>query len=423
MRSGHSWLFWVALGVVGCQATPNITVVRTTAGDKTQEVRGDNVKLKRGPLEAYGGARGGLYVVRSTEDWQHAWPSDKSPPVPPTLDTNTQMLLLAVGESAAVARVKVQRAVETAELITVWVRETRIGESCPKVTERAFDAVVAARADKPIRFVVEQETGDSCGDAPTAAVQCRLRSQPTWSSSLAAQPGDSVECEMSSAVRGKFELVDRQLSVELPPGSATKMVYEKDPLRGDFGIDVYGTYRVNAEAADESGRRGRAAATVDVKPPKTRDVLVQLVWAGFDLKDESDTFPRVNLRVAEEGPRGQRCSAEIPVPGLCEVKTRGAYTYMRIPEGNRRLPVSIQFLDERAEKGPGPCVHVWYDGQRTAETCDRKHRDTDEIWRVGTLDTTTGLLLPDGAAPPLAAAPDASAPPPPPAKKPAPKRK
>ncbi len=62
------------------------------------------------------------------------------------------------------------------------------------------------------------------------------------------------------------------------------------------------------------------------------------------------------------------------------MKTRGAYTYMRIPEGDRKLPVSVRFLDERVEKGPGPCVHVWYDGARTAETCDRLHRDAEDIW-------------------------------------------
>jgi hypothetical protein len=110
------------------------------------------------------------------------------------------------------------------------------------------------------------------------------------------------------------------------------------------------------------------------------------------------------------------------VPGLCDVKTRGAYTYMRIPEGARKLPISVQFLDERIEPGPGPCVHVWLDGERTAETCDRKHRDADEIWRVGALDTKTGKLADDNQA----AAPmeplDAGAPAAPPKKKPAPKK-
>jgi hypothetical protein len=404
-------------------------VVRTSPGDKTEDVRGDNVKLKRGPQEAYAGARGGFYVVRGPEDWQRAWPANKAPPIPPTLDTSSQMLLLAVSDTQQVTRVKVQRALETAELLYVWVRETKVGEGCTnKSPDHAFDAVVAVRADKPIRVMIDEDRGDSCGQPPIATVECRLTNQQTWTTKIEAQPGDAIECAMTSSARGKFELVDKGLSMtELPAGSTSKLAFKKGPERAELEVDVYGAYTVNAEAADEAGRRGKASATIDVKPPKTKDVLVQLVWGGFDRTDLSDTFPRVNLRVAEEGPKGQRCSAEIPIPGLCEVRTRGAYTYMRVPEGNRKLPVSVQFLDERMEKGPGPCVHVWFDGARTGETCDRKHRDADEIWRVGILDTTTGKLLPDNT--PAVPDADAGAPlgdggakkPPPPAK-PAPKK-
>ena len=403
--------------LAACTTTPAITVVRTAPGDKGEEIKGDTVKLKRGPQDSFVGARGGFFVVRSTEDWQRAWPADKAPPLPPTLDPTSQMLFLAVSETQEITRVKVQRVLETAELLYVWVRETKVGEGCTnKSTERAYDAVVAARADKPVRFMVDQESGESCGQPPTAGVECRLTNQQAWTKKVEAQPGDAIECAMTASARGKFELVDKNLSMaELPAGSTAKLAFKKGPERAELEVDVYGTYAVNAEAADEAGRRGKASATIEVKPPKTKDVLVQLVWAGFDRSDVSDTFPRVNLRVAEEGPKGQRCSAEIPIPGLCEVKTRGAYTYMRVPEGNRRLPVSVQFLDERFEKGPGPCVHVWYDGVRTAETCDRAHRDADEIWRVGLLDTTTGKLTPDTTPPPSAVV-DAGAPEP--AKKP-----
>jgi hypothetical protein len=408
----RSLLVLLLLLGVACSTTPAITVVRISAGDKIEDVKGDNVKLKRGPQEAYSGAKGGYFVVRSVEDWQRMWPKEV-PPMPPTLDTNSQMLVLAVSETQEVTRVKVTKGLETAELLYFWISETKVGQGCVnKSPDHAFDAVVAARADKPVKFVVEEAKGDSCGDPPVANVECRLKNEQAWSKAIKAQPGDVAECELTASAKGKFELVDKVLSIpELPAGSSAKLSFAKGPTRGELSIDVYGTYNVIAEAVDEAGRRGKAVATIDVKPPKTKDVLVQLVWAGFDVKDESDTFPRVNLRVAEEGPKGQRCSAEIPVPGLCEVKTRGAYTYMRVPEGNRKLPVSVQFIDERVEKGPGPCVHIWYDGQRTGETCDRKHRDADEIWRVGTLDTTTGKLLPDGAAAPmLETQPDAGAP-------------
>ncbi len=394
---------------VGCQSTPAITVVRSSAGDKTEDVKGDPVKLKRGPQEAYAGARGGYYVVRSTEDWQHAWPGQSAPPVPPTLDTARQMLFLGVAENGEVTKVKLSRSIETGSMLYVWATETRQGEQCHgREKERPFDAVVTQRLDKPVKFFVTEERAESCGDPPVATVSCRLKGKDAWAPKLNAQTGDSIECEMTATATGKFELVDKILSIEPPPGSAAKLSFKQGPTRGESTLDVYGSYTVHAEATDEGGRHGMAVATIDVKPPKTKDVLVQLVWTGFQAKDESDSFPRVNLRVSEEGAKGRRCSGEIPVPGLCAVTTRGAYTYMRIPESNRKLPVSVQYMDERVEKGPAPCVHVWYDGERVAETCDRRHREADEIWKVGTLDTTTGNLS-DGDSQPTAARTPASA--------------
>lgn len=373
--------------------TPGITVVRTAPGEKAADVKGDPVKLKRGPQEAYAGAREGFFVVRTQDDWEGAWPEKHIPPMPVTLDTTRQMLVLAVAEKRDITNVRIQRAVETAERLLVWVKETKLGEHCVnKSNERAFDAVVAERIDKPVKFFVEEEPGESCGEPPVAGVVCRESRKQDWAKAITAQPGDIVECELTAIARGKFALVDQSLTVhDLPAGSTAKLRFAKGPHRAELEIDVYGTYAVVAEAVDEAGRRGKATATIDVKPPKTKDVLVQIVWSGFDVTDEPDTFPRVNLRVTDES-KGQRCSAEIPIPGLCDVKTRGAYTYMQIPAGSRKLPVSVQFLDERIEKGPGPCVHVWFDGQRTAETCDRKHRDPDEVWRVGVLDTATGKL-------------------------------
>jgi hypothetical protein len=398
MRDLGARLFLAACLVAqGCQVTPAITVVRTAPGDKAADVRGDPVKLKRGPQEAYTGAREGFFVVRTQDDWEGAWPEKYIPPMPATLDTTRQMLVLAVADKRDITNVRIQRAVETAERLFVWVKETKLGEHCVnKSNERAFDAVVAERIDKPVKFFVEEEPGESCGEPPVAGVVCRESSKQDWAKAITAQPGDIVECELTAMARGKFALVDKSLRVDdLPAGSSAKLRFAKGPHRAELEIDVYGTYAVVAEAVDEAGRRGKATATIDVKPPKTKDVLVQLVWTGFDLTDESDTFPRVNLRVTDES-KGQRCSAEIPIPGLCDVKTRGAYTYMQIPAGSRRLPVSVHYLDERIEKGPGPCVHVWFDGQRTAETCDRKHRDPDEIWRVGVLETATGKLAIEG---------------------------
>ncbi len=392
-----------------CTSAPPITVVRTAAGEKVEDVKGDVVKLKRGNKEAYVGAKGGYYVVRTQQDWESAWPAGRVPPMP-SLDSN-KMVFLAVSGTQDVTRMRIERAMETGSFLYVWVRENTLGEGCRKVAgERALDAVTLARTEKPVKFIVDEEREDSCGEPPTANVECRLAKQQTWTKKVEAQPGDTVECMLTAAARGRFELVDKFLSMtELPPGSTAKLAFKNGAERGELELDVYGNYALQAEAADESGRRAHATATIEVKPPKTKDVLVQLVWAGFDRSDMPDTFPRVNLRVAEEGPKGQRCSAQIPIPGLCDVKTRGAYTYMRIPEGSRKLPISVQYTDERVENGPGPCIHVWYDGVRTAETCDRRHRDGEEIWKVGVLDTSTGALALDDPPPTPASTSDAGA--------------
>jgi hypothetical protein len=406
-----------------CRATPPVSVVRTSAqAEKPEDVRGDRIKLKRSDQEVWSGARGGYYVIRNAEDWKGA--NDKATELPASLDPSSFMVFLAVAESPEISEVKIERAVETSEMLYVWAKETRFGKAChvSKTNDRPFDAVTTTRADKPVKFFVDEVNGEPCGDAPEAKVQCRKKPDPSWTGKLDAQPGDRVECELSATSRGKFELIDRVLSIDLPPGSTSKLAYTSGSVRGEFGVDIYGTYTVRGEAADEGGRHGMGSATVNVRPPKTKDVLVQLVWYGFERTDDPAKFPHVSLRVAAEGPSGQRCSADLPVPGLCDVKTRVPYTYMTIPASNRKLAISLQYQDERPEKGPGPCVHVWFDGDRTAEMCDREHRSQEDIWQLGTLDTTTGKIgiepPSDAGASPYAVR-DAGTTKPAPAKKPA----
>ena len=121
-------------------------------------------------------------------------------------------------------------------------------------------------------------------------------------------------------------------------------------------------------------------------------MLVQLTWADVDTTELTTPLPRVLLRVTQEGPRGQRCSAEVPVPGLCDAKARGPHTYMKIPASRRKLPISVLYLDERAQEGPAPCVNVWFNGERTVSTCDRDHRHAEDRWELGTLETWTGKI-------------------------------
>ncbi|HSO32280.1 MAG TPA: hypothetical protein VLT33_07190 [Labilithrix sp.] len=383
----------------GCGVSPAVTVVHLGPGQTSGPITGDPVKLKRGGQEGYAGMRGGFYVVRSAEDWHSAWSGGaEAAPFPATVDPSRSMLLLAVAESKESVALHIDKMVETASMVAVWVRDTRAGEGCTSRPDRPpFDGIVTPRIDKPVKFFVSEERAESCGEAPAVTVNCRVNDAPAWAPKVAGQPGDTVDCEMSAASRGKFALTDTALTLsELPAGSTAKLSYSKAPVRGAFSLDVFGTYTVHGEATDDSGRKSTAVASVEALPQKSRDVIVQLVWTNFDVSDDPDTFPRVKLRAVDEGPTpktNKPCSVDEPNPGLCEVKTRSAFTYMKLKASSKRLPLEVLYVDERIEKGPLVCIKLYFEGARTGEACDRQHRNADERWTAGTLDMETGKLV------------------------------
>jgi len=428
------WLIFAGLvGIFGasCAPTPPITVVHlgkktppTTASssnppkasdDSSSAVDGDLVKLRRPPADSYSGVKTGAYVVRGDPDWKKMWKgAAEVPDFPATLDPVKDMLLVIANQDPIVSGLKVTRVVETGGLLTIWVRQTMMGEGCVRRADdpSAIDAVVAPRIDKPLKFLIEDEDAPSCGEPPKAEIGCRIAAAQSWSSKMTAKAGDLIECELSSIARGKYELVDQLLTLQdLPPNSKAKLAFTKSSTtRATLALDQFGTYAVRAEATDEAGRKGRATALIEVLPKKTRDVLLQLTWTDLDTGDLNTPTPRVLLRATQEGPKGQRCSAEVPVPGLCDAKTRGAYTYMRIPASRRKLPLSVLYLDERPQAGPSPCVNIWFNGERTVNVCDHDHRHAEDRWELGILDTASGKINPPKPPAPAAAPP---APPPP----------
>jgi hypothetical protein len=409
-----SLLYGALFGLIqGCGTTPAIAVVHLGPGDHSRELHGDPVKIRRGAQEPYAALGGGFFVVRTTEDWRNIWAgaNKEAPPLPPTLDTTHSMLVLAIGEARDVVAMQVKKIVDTGELLQIEVKETKPGEGCsPKIERPAFDAVVVDRIDKPVKFLVEDDRTEACGTAPLAEAKCRIGSAAKWEAKLDVQPGDVVECEMTAKTQGRFEISDRVIRLDaLPGGSSAKLAYTKGPTRGQFTIDVFGTYKVRAEATDEAGRTGVAVVPIEAVPPKTRDVWVELVWAGFDASDDPETFPRVRLRAREPGKEGHECTSETPVAGVCEAKAQGAYTHMKVAPGAKPLALAITYTDERVEKGPYACLQVYTNGARTGETCDRKHRDPDDRWEAGTLDPATGKIADANGAD--AGAPDAGAPP------------
>lgn len=397
--------------LASCASAPALTVVRVGKTVANVEGSTDRVSMHRPPTDAnLAGVREGAFVVRSDEDWDHIWKDATHPGFPKSVTAGREMMVVVASDDANVSKIKVRRAVENGQLMTVFVRQTILGENCIRKPEErvGYDAVVIPSTAKPVKIFIEDEDDASCGGLPKAQIGCHVPSAPSPATKLAATTGEVAECELTANIEGKYALVDQQLTlVELPPGSNAKLAFPKGPNRATFTLDSFGTYVLHAEATDEAGRKGKSTAQIDVVPKKTKDVLVQVTWSDLALADGSE--PRVVLRVAQEGSRGQRCSAEVPVPGLCEAKTRGPFTSMKIPASKRSLGLSLLYLDERAKGGPSPCVNVWFDGERTASTCDDEARKAEDRWELGTLETATGKLTPKAPPPPPAAAP---APPP-----------
>lgn len=379
----------------GCAPTPPVTIVHL--GKAKEDVAGDPVTVRRSATDGYGGLRGGAYVVRSSEDWTKMWPPGAEHPAVPPIDPMKEMLLVVATDDQIVSKLRVTRAVETVDRLTVWVRQTIIGQGCVGRPEErsSLDVALAPRIDKPVKFLVEDEDAPTCGEPPKAEIACRGggAGAQAWAQKLSAKTGDVIECELKSTAKGKYELVDQLLTLEeAPPGSNAKLAFGKSSTRATLAIDRFGTYSVRAEATDEAGRRGHATATIDVLPKKTKEVQLQVTWLDLDPEDPTARAPRVLLRVSSEGAKGQRCSSEVPVPGLCEAKTQGLYTYMKIPASRRKLPLSMLYLDERPQNGPSPCVNVWFNGEKTATVCDRDHRHAEDRWELGTLETATGKI-------------------------------
>src|SRR5437879_4493245 len=147
---GTFLLVSAAFAVIGsCGATAPITVVHLPPGQRAEELRGDPVKIRRGAQEPFATLRGGYFVVRTTEEWHTLWAeTNKDPPLPPTLDTSRSMLVLAIGESKDVIGMRVQKIVDTGEVLYVTIKETKPGDGCTARIDRpAFDAVIVDRID------------------------------------------------------------------------------------------------------------------------------------------------------------------------------------------------------------------------------------------------------------------------------------
>ncbi len=347
--------------------------------------------LERVTQEAYATNRSGFFVVRTPDDWRSMWSeSAEIPPYPKALNSSRTMLLVAVAEGKDTTSIKIDHALETGEFVDVWVKEQHAGDGCSPIPDQLpFDAATTLRIDKPVKVYVSEEH-ENCGPPPLASVQCRVGDSAAWTTKVSAKAGDIVECEMTAQSRGRLALADRSLTLgDMPQGAAAKITYAKGPTRGSFVANVWGTYGVRAEAADEAGRKGIALATVEAVPPAGPGVFVQLSWGNIDTSDDPDTFPRTRLEAAD--PRTGTCSTQSNA-APCEAKSRSAFTYMKLKPGSRDVPLSVHYTDERVEKGPMVCIRTFVGGVRAAEVCDPKYRAAGDRWNVGSVDLARGVF-------------------------------
>lgn len=209
-----------------------------------------------------------------------------------------------------------------------------------------------------------------------------------------------MECEAVPHVTGSFALVEQSWRfVQMPSGSAAKMAFSKNNTRVTFPIDLFGTYILAFDVADEARRRGTAQATVDVLPPKDGDTYVQFLWAKFEANDDLTAFPRVNLRITEDGkPNPGVCAKDaVRKPDFCDVREQVPTVLFHLKGARDKFLLETTYTDERAKGGPYVCVRTFINGAKADEACDDVARSADAVWTVGLLDARTAKL---GAPPP-----------------------
>jgi hypothetical protein len=84
-----------------CGSAPMVSVYRLGIGDKSEGLQGDPVKARRPPQESFAGAARGYWVVKSTDDWNKAWPEGQVPAFPESLDTSSSMAFVVAPDSRA----------------------------------------------------------------------------------------------------------------------------------------------------------------------------------------------------------------------------------------------------------------------------------------------------------------------------------
>jgi hypothetical protein len=183
--------------------------------------------------------------------------------------------------------------------------------------------------------------------------------------------------------------MDRNWFFTLAPAGSTAKLRIEGGKSATFLVDAYGTYTVRLEVSDNEGRSNDAVATILVPPPD--ETTVQLGWGHITASDDPDTFPRIELQVAQTG-SAVACTTSTDVrPAWCHMDHLAALTRVKVDSAaNRNYKFRVRYTDERFQGGPMVCLRVFPKGQKPAEVCDDNRRKQQEVWDVGFLDLEQG---------------------------------
>jgi hypothetical protein len=379
--------------LLGCISEPSIFVHRMRLGKAATRVDGDVLKTQRPDDENYNAPQPGYFALKSQEDWGKFWDGTGSNPRPPQIDFGRKMLLVAVTESATAQALRINQVIETGTAMHAYVLETRPGEGCPMraAGSTKHDFIVVDHSDKPVHFHVEAESSTSCGDAPSATVQCRVEAPPTAAAKeIMVQTGQVVECEAQKQIKGVFAAVnDGWTFSEFPSGSASKFSVDPKGLKVKFTVDTFGKYGVRYDVVDDAGRKGTGVASV-ISTPAKDGLFLRVAWGGFEPGDDPDTFPRVAL---ELGTGNSFCGSEAATkPSWCDAKRQGHSIQMKLNTNDGVYPVNVRYTDDRYVGGPHACVFAYKNGAETAQFCDKEARRAGDVWKTGILAAKTGMI-------------------------------
>ena len=121
----------------------------------------------------------GFHVVKSEDQLNGLWRTPGDQKFPQGHDSSASMLLVAIAGEPDIMQTRIHKVLETGSALHVYVRETRRGAQCANHPDHTpSDAVSVTRIEKPVRFYVEEESAESCGELPAVAVKCRAGEAP-----------------------------------------------------------------------------------------------------------------------------------------------------------------------------------------------------------------------------------------------------